>query len=135
MTVTERVHRSDRPTKREWPPIPVLVGIATLIGAVILMAALEPAVQPTLTVEPSGWGDALFWAALTVGTILGVRIAWNLLLFFSALVLVVAVLGSAISDPRTQTIGGAVLIIASLVLLLFPSVRRYETKRIRVIIE
>jgi hypothetical protein len=107
MTATEQLHRSDRSTRRERPPIPVLVGIATLIGAVIWMATLEPAVQPTLTVEPpSGWGNALFWAALTVGTILGVRIAWGLLLFFSALVLVVAVLGSAISDPRAQTIGG-----------------------------
>jgi hypothetical protein len=99
------------------------------------MAMAESAVQSTLTVELSGWADVLFPVALIVGTILGVRIAWKVLLFFSALALWVAVLDSAIDDPRAQAIGGAVLMMIGLVLLLLPSARRYETKRIRVVIE
>ena len=67
-------------------------------------------------------------------TSLGVRIAWTLLCFF-AMLIGAFVLLSAIGEPHPPQIGGAVLMTLAVVLLLLPSVRGYETKRIRAVIE
>jgi hypothetical protein len=113
----------------------VLVAIASLIGAEIWVVTLTPAVNPSLTVDPpKSWMEILFWAGLIVGTVLGVRIAWDLLCFF-AILMGAFLLISAIGEPHAQTIGGAILIAVGVVLLFLPHVRDYETKRIRVVSE
>lgn len=135
MNVIERFQRPDEPTTRERPPIAVLVAIASLIGGEIWVAALTPPVHPSVTVDPpSSWMEFLFLAAVIVGTVLGVRIAWDLLCFF-ALLAGVFLLISAIDEPHAQTIGGAIFMAIGVALLFLPHVRDYETKRIRVVSE
>ncbi len=64
MRVTERSERPDEPAGREWPPIPLFVAIASLIGAEIWVIALTPA-HPTLTINaPKNRTDVLVWTAL-----------------------------------------------------------------------
>jgi hypothetical protein len=135
MTVTERVHQSDRPTKREWPPIPRSRRHRHPDWGGDLDGRPRASGATDSDRRAIGLGRRSVLGGLDRGYDSRRPDRVEPPLVFSALVLVVAVLGSAISDPRAQTIGGAVLIIVSLVLLLLPSVRRYETKRIRVIIE
>src|SRR3954451_1239794 len=136
MTVIRRFHQTDEPETQERRPLAVLVAIGSLIGAEIWLIRLAPDVRyPTFSVHPPRtWPDILFWAAILVGTLLGVRIAWDLLCFFSILSGVFVLL-AAIDDPQAQTIGGAVLLILGVVLLFLPSVRSYATKHVRLVIE
>lgn len=116
-------------------PIAVFGGLACLAAGYVWIAALTPPVLPTLTVDPfNSWTDVGISAALLVGTLLGVRflyiLLWGLTVLGDALILYEAVI-----NPGAQTIGGAVLVTVALAVLLLPSVRRYERKRVRLVLE
>jgi hypothetical protein len=120
--------------KRAWPPITVVVGVISLLGAGVWIAALTPP-SPSLTVEfPQTWGSLLFSVALVVGTLLGVRTLWVIHVVTSAVVLGLVV-GSAFQDPQAQSIGGSLLLIIGLVCLLRPSARQFEQRRVRVVLD
>jgi hypothetical protein len=116
------------------PPIPVVVGVISLVAAVVWTRTLTPPVEPTLTVEfPNSLASLLVGVALVVGTSLGVRILWAITLFIlvppSALVL-----STAIDDPSTQTVGGMLLLAVALVCLTLPSTLQFEHRRIRLVL-
>lgn len=118
----------------EMPPIPVVVGVISLVAAAVWIAALTPSARPTLTVEPpQTLASLLFGVALIVGTLLGVRILWGITLFSSALVCAL-VLSTVTEDPRAQTIGGLLLLTVALVCLSLPSALQYEHRRIRLVL-
>lgn len=72
--------------RRATPQISVVVGVISLVAAVVWMRTLTPQVEPTLTVEfPNSLASLLFGAALVVGTLLGVRNLWDITLFVSVL--------------------------------------------------
>lgn len=85
-------------------------------------------------VEWGGWSTFLFGVGLSVGVLLGVRALWTIEAVLAA-VAVVFVGVAAVNEPSAQTIGGAVLMAVSLVLLLLPSVQHYATGRLRVFVE
>ena len=135
MASTQLLEQRNEPTRRERPPIAVFVAIASLIGGGVWVAAFTPAVNPTLTVElPSSWPGIIFQAALVVGTVLGIRLAWDFFWFF-AIMAAAFIFLQAIYEPTAQTIGGTFFITLGAVLLVSPSVRRYETKKLRLVIE
>ena len=115
------------------PPISVVVGVISLVAAIWWIEALEPAMQPSLTIESRSIGGVLFGLALIVGTLLGVRIAWVITVIFTALPSAL-VLSEAIQNPRSQTLGGLLLIATALVCLLLPSATRFEIRRLRVVL-
>jgi hypothetical protein len=119
--------------RRATPPIPVVVGVFSLVAAVVWMRTLTPPVEPTLTVEfPESLASLLFGVALVVGTLLGVRILWGLTVLISVLPSAL-VLSTAIDDPRAQTVGGFLLLVVALVCLALPSTERFEHRRIRLV--
>jgi len=125
----------DRTTPWRTMPIAVFGGLACLAAGYVWIAALTPPVLPTLTVDPfNSWTDVGISAALLVGTLLGVRFLyiflWGLTVLGDALIL-----SEAVINPGAQTIGGAVLVTVALAVLLLPSVRRYERKRVRLVLE
>ena len=98
------------------------------------MAALVPSPYPHVTVELSqSWSSLLFQVALVVGTVLGARILWAIMVIPTAIGAVLA-LGSAFTDPQAQTTGGGILLIVAVVCLLMPSSQRFETRRIRIVL-
>jgi hypothetical protein len=139
MGITGREDRSDgsaAPAEHESErrPIPVIVGVISLLAAAVWIAALTPSVRPTLTVEPlQSLTSGLFYVALIVGTLRGVRILWGITLFSSAMVCAL-VLSTAIEDPRAQTIGGLLLLTVALVCLSLPSALQYEHRRIHLVL-
>ena len=135
------VHRED--LERHWskpseheparPPWIVFVGVISSIAASVWIAALTPSPDPTLTVEFSGTG-LLIDAALIVGTLLGVRTLWGINLVFLAGAWAIAI-STAATGPGLQTIGGTLLLTVALVCLLSPTARRFERRRIRLVLE
>ena len=112
----------------------VIVGVISLVAAVVWMRTLTPAVEPTLTVEfPQSLASLLFGVALVVGTVLGVRILWGITLFLSVLPSAL-VLSTAIDDTRAQTVGGMFLLAVALVCLALPSTLQFEHRRIRLVL-
>jgi hypothetical protein len=121
-------------SRRARPPTSVVLGVISLVAAVVWMRTLTPPVAPTLTVEfPDSLTSLLVGVALVVGTLLGVRILWGLTLLFSVLPSGL-VLAAAIDDPRTQTIGGLLLLAVALVCLELPATRQFEHRRIRLVL-
>jgi hypothetical protein len=114
------------------PPISVVVGVISMTAAPVWIDALEAPIRPTLTAEFGGMG-LLFTVALIVGTLLGVRILWGI-----AVVLMVPgcalVLSEAVQNPSAQSIGGLLLIATALVCLLWPSAKRFEIRRLRLVL-
>ena len=141
MTISGRGERAptrgERDPSRPWarePPISVVVGVISLVAAVVWMRTLTPSVEPTLTVEfPQSLASFLFGVASLVGTLLGVRILWGITLFFSVLPSAL-VLSTAIEDPRAQTVGGLLLLAVALVCLALPSTLQFEHRRIRLVL-
>lgn len=116
------------------PPIGVVVGVISLVAAVVWTRALTPPVAPTLTVEfPNSLPSLLVGVALVVGTLLGVRILWAITLFIVVLPSA-AVLSTAIDDPSAQTVGGMLLLAVALVCLALPSTLQFEHRRIRLVL-
>lgn len=112
------------------PPISVVLGVISLVAALVWIAALTPPVRPQLTVElPQTLASQLFYVAPIVGTLLGVRILWGLT-WISLTLSWTLVLSTAIEDPQAQTIGGLLLLTVALVCLLLPSAFRFEQRRI-----
>ncbi|MGZ5344497.1 MAG: AAA family ATPase, partial [Actinomycetota bacterium] len=115
------------------PPWIVFVGVISSIATSVWIAALTPSFQPGLTLEYSGtW--LLIDAALIVGTLRGVRTLWWIKIFFLAGTWGLA-LTTAFIDPRAQTIGGTLLLTAALVCLLSPTARRFERRRVRLVLD
>jgi hypothetical protein len=134
----EAVDRRDgtgRPAGRDrvTPPIPVVVGVVSLIAGTAWLEVLEPPIQPSITVEFQELGWLLFGVALIVGTLLGVRIAWGLTLFFGVVPGAI-VLSEAVSNPSAQTVGGTILLAIALVCLLLPSTQQFEQRRVRLVL-
>ena len=75
----------------------------------------------------------MIYAALLIGTLLGVRVLWIVLTVSSFRSRRLA-LSEAVTHPDAQAVGGFVLLTLALVLLLLPSVQRYERRRIRLVI-
>ena len=71
---------------------------------------------------------------MLVGTFLGVRFLWGVCCLQAAAV-VGLMAGSVLSDADAQTVGAAVLSLASLALIVLPPVVKYETKRLRLVTE
>jgi hypothetical protein len=118
----------------ERPPISVIVGVVSGIAAVAWIAALTPSHNPTLTVEfPQSWSALLIGVALVTGTLLGARILW-IITVVPMLIGAVFAIGSAITDPQAQTIGGAILLTVAVVCLLLPSSQRFEVRKIRLVL-
>ena len=118
--------------KRAWPPITVALGVICSVAASVWINALEAPVNPSLTVElPQDGAWLLFEVAIIVGTLLGVRTFWALLIAFSAIGAAIP-LASAIENPSAQSIGGLLFHVAAVVLLLLPSSARFEQRRVRV---
>jgi hypothetical protein len=116
-------------------PIGVFGAVASIVAAYVWIAALTPPVFPNLTVDAiNSWSDVLINAVLLIGTLLGVRVLWILLTGLSFLANAL-VLSEAVAHPSSQAIGGFVLLTLALVLLLLPSVQRYERRRIRLVLE
>ena len=138
MRIAEGLDRPDGsvpPAEHESgrPPISVVVGVISLVAGTWWIEALEPAVEPSLTIESQSLGWFLFGLALIVGTLLGARIAWGMTLIFTALPSAL-VLSTAIDDPSAQTIGGLLLLAVALVCLALPSAQRFEHRRIRLVL-
>lgn len=108
-------------------PPAVAISIALQWGATLWVNQLEA--QSGLGVEYGG-GAFLFMAAVSLGTLLGVGIAWGFYSLF-ALALAGMTVATSITDPNAQAIGGALLAVPSLVLICLPDVFRYETNRLR----
>lgn len=116
------------------PPISVVVGVISVVAASVWIDALEPPLNPSLTIDlMSDWGTFLFSAAIIVGTLLGVRALWALNIAFSTLG-TAFVLGSAFQDPQAQAIGGTLLFVLGLVFLLLPSSAKFEQRRLRLVL-
>jgi hypothetical protein len=77
----------------------------------------------------------LLVAGLMIGTLNGVRVLWRLLSVLWALPTIFVIVSSALDLPGVQTVGAANLAVLALVLLWLPSVRRYETRRVRLVLE
>jgi hypothetical protein len=117
------------------PPIAVWGGVACIIASTVWIVAFQPSANPTLTVEPPSVTWLLVVGGLMLGTLNGVRILWALLFFFWAVSSILVIVSSAADHPGVQTVGAAVLAVLALVLLWLPSVRRYETRRLRLVLE
>ena len=116
------------------PPTQVVVGVISLVAAVVWMRTLTPSVEPTLTVEfPQSLASFLFGVASLVGTLLGVRILWGITLFFSVLPRR-SCFRPRSKDPRAQTVGGLLLLAVALVCLALPSTLQFEHRRIRLVL-
>jgi hypothetical protein len=116
------------------PPIGVIASVLGTIAGLLWFAALEPSPYPSLTVDFSqSWSSLLFGVALVVGTLPGARILWAITVVSTTIGAVFA-LGSALTDPQTQTIGGAILLTIAVVCLLLPSSQRFETRRVRLVL-
>ena len=77
----------------------------------------------------------MIYAALLIGTLLGVRVLWIVLTVSSFFLVDALALSEAVTHPDAQAVGGFVLLLTlALVLLLLPSVQRYERRRIRLVI-
>ena len=118
------------------PPLAVWASIAASLGTVVWIAGLTPDRNPSLTIE---WGETglvglVFAVVVVAGTILGVRFLWGVFCFQAAAVFGL-IFGSMLSDADPQSVGAAVLSLASLALIVLPSVVRYETKRLRLVTE
>jgi hypothetical protein len=105
----------------------------SLVAGIAWLEALEPSIQPSLTVDFQSYGSLLFGAALVVGTLLGVRILWAVTLLFVVLPTAL-VLSEAIENPSVQSLGGMLFLGAALVCLLLPSTLRFEERRIRLVL-
>lgn len=108
-------------------PLAVAISIALQWAATLWVNQLEA--QTGLSVGYSGW-SFLFMAAVSLGTLLGVGVAWGFYALF-AFVLAAVTVATSITDPDAQAIGGALLGVPSLVLIFLPHVYRYETNRLR----
>jgi hypothetical protein len=117
-------------------PTPLLVwaSIAAYIACTIWIDVFEPT-NPTLTVEAEqSWAAMLIGAAAIAGTILGIRVLWGLYAFFGAAVVAFSV-GTLFNDVHVQSVGASILSVVSLGLILLPSVMRFESRRLRLMIE
>lgn len=129
-------HWSEPPTRHKpaRPPISVVVGVVSLVAGAVWIDALEPATHPNVTIEFQGLAWFLLSVALIVGTLLGVRTAWVITLV-STVPFAALVLYEAFDDLSSQTIGGSLLLIAALVCLLLPATRRFEHRRMRLVLD
>lgn len=108
-------------------PLAVVASIALQWAATIWINQLEA--RNGLSIEYSGW-SFLFMSAVSVGTLLGVGLAWGFYCLFGlALGAMTAI--TSVTDPDAQAVGGALLAVPSFVLICLPSVFRYETNRLR----
>lgn len=131
-----RPERPDTGQLHEPPtsiPLAAWGAIAAGYASLAWMALLEPE-NAGFSVEWGSSSQFVVGIAISVGVLLGVRVAWTIYVFFTALTIVFTGV-AMVDDPIAQTIGGTVLTAVSLVLALLPSVQRYATGRFRVFVE
>jgi len=116
-------------------PLVVWVSIVTWLAAVIWIDVFEQENSHLTIDSDQSWSGILIGAAAIAGTILGIRFLWGLYCFFAGVAAAFSLTGLVQDGWLTQLVGGSVFSVASLVLILLPSVVRFENKRLRLMVE